>query len=411
MQRLRSTSRKFRLRHGATLVAALLGLGLVALWIFGSFLLAAAPARIGAPPADLGAREVDFASDPDIVVHAWFLPGTPGRGAVLLLHGVRANRLAMVERARFLHADGYAVLLIDFRAHGESSGDRISFGWHESRDAAAALAQLKMLAPGERIGVIGASMGGAAAVLADPPLGIDALVLEQVYPTVAVALENRLRLYLGTPGTWLTSGLIASLQPRLGLRVDQLRPIDRLARLSVPKLILAGDRDEHTRLADSLELFAAAAQPKQLWVVPGAKHVDLCAYAGEEYRRRVLEFFAAQLRAPGSVRFYSGGHSPSGRAISQRCPQGSATVPMRQPCASAMGETMLAPFDAARANSESGSSMVRIIQTVRPPIAFGVWRPMPASASAIQKCASSMASWATPASATLYMTFAPKAIL
>ena len=55
------------------------------------------------------------------------------------MHGVRANRLVMLARARFLHKAGYAVLLFDFQAHGESSGKRITFGHLEGLDASAAV--------------------------------------------------------------------------------------------------------------------------------------------------------------------------------------------------------------------------------------------------------------------------------
>jgi pimeloyl-ACP methyl ester carboxylesterase len=82
-----------------------------------------------------------------------------------------------------LHAHGFAVLLFDFQAHGESPGRRITFGHLEAMDAAAALDFLEQRLPRERVGAIGASLGGAAAVLADPPLRVDALV----------PLTNRLR--------------------------------------------------------------------------------------------------------------------------------------------------------------------------------------------------------------------------
>ena len=67
----------------------------------------------------------------------------------------------MLPRARFLHDAGYAVLLFDLQAHGESTGDRVTFGIKEGLDVASALGVLRQNAPGERVGVIAVSLGGA----------------------------------------------------------------------------------------------------------------------------------------------------------------------------------------------------------------------------------------------------------
>src|SRR5512146_95257 len=85
--------------------------------------------------------------------------GRPGGGAVVLMHGSHETRRAMIGQARFLHQHGYAVLLFDFHAYGESDGEQTTFGYGESADAAAAVALLRTLAPGERIAAVGFSLG------------------------------------------------------------------------------------------------------------------------------------------------------------------------------------------------------------------------------------------------------------
>jgi alpha-beta hydrolase superfamily lysophospholipase len=63
---------------------------------------------------------------------------------------------------------GHAVPLIDLPAHGESEGERTGFGGRESAAVAAALAWLRREPPGERVCVIGVSLGAAELVLAEP---------------------------------------------------------------------------------------------------------------------------------------------------------------------------------------------------------------------------------------------------
>ena len=258
----------------------------------------ARPARavVAPPPASLDASSVQFASASGSVLHAWLARGRKAHGAVLLLHGMGANRASMLARARFLHARGYTVLAPDFQAHGESPGNHITFGARESLDAAAALSYLRRTAEGERIAVIGVSMGGAAALLGDARNGADALVLESVYPTLNDAVADRLTVWLGPLGFLgraLAPALIGSVGPRIGVRADSLRPIARIGAFDKPLLLLTGTEDRYTPVSEARALFACARAPKQYWEVIGAGHQDLHDYAPAEYEQLVDGFLAS----------------------------------------------------------------------------------------------------------------------
>ena len=135
------------------LALALVG-GLGFSWYVGGALIQPALHPVGSPPGGLGASEVTFPSESGSTIHAWYSVGTPGKGAVLLLHGVGADRSAMLGRALFLHALGYSLLAIDFQAHGESPGKHITVGDLESWDVVAASEYLHRALPEERVGAI-----------------------------------------------------------------------------------------------------------------------------------------------------------------------------------------------------------------------------------------------------------------
>ena len=196
----------------------------------------------------------------------------------------------MLSRARFLNKRGYGVLLIDLQAHGETPGRRITFGLREAEDVQAAVGYLRNAFPGERIAAIGVSLGAAAIVLAKPPLKLDAVVLESLHPTIEEAVENRMKLHLGQVGPALAPLLLWQLSFRLGIPASELNPIDRIGNLNAPLLLISGSDDQHTRMAETERLFAAAREPKELWIVPGGGHFNMHAYAGKEYERRVSAF-------------------------------------------------------------------------------------------------------------------------
>ena len=249
----------------------------------------------GAPPDDLQLVPVDIPSGPGEHLSGWLAAARPGSATVLRLHGVRASRLQMLCRARFLRDAGYGVLLVDLPGHGESTGERISYGVREAQGVAAALDFLRDRAPGAGVGAIGVSLGAAALVLARPNRLPDAVVLESMFPTFDDAVRDRLGVYLGPGGEYFAPLLVRELGLRLGVSPTQLRPIDRISALGCPVFIMSGSADRLTTRAETERIYAAAPNPKQLWIVDGAGHQDLHAYAATDYETRVKAFFAAHL--------------------------------------------------------------------------------------------------------------------
>jgi len=254
-------------------LALLLLTAVVGLFAVGWALSRPVQAAIGAPPPDLEAEAVSFGSQ----------------------SGVRANRLSMVRRAEFLRQAGYSTLLIDFQGTGESDGEAITFGWRERFDVIAAVDYLKTRLPDQRIGVIGVSLGGAATLLAAPRLEINAAALEAVYPSIDRAVVNRLSMRVGPLASVTAPLLLLQLRPRIGVPASELRPVDHVGKLRCPVLIVGGALDRHTTVEDTQVLFDAASQPKELWLIPGATHVDYLEFAGHDYRRRITTFFARTL--------------------------------------------------------------------------------------------------------------------
>lgn len=244
---------------------------------------------------DLPVQPVAIPTPDGVDVHGWLVNGQQGSGAVLLVHSIRSNRVEMLSRARFLNSAGYHVLLIDLQAHGETAGKRITFGSLESENVEAAVNYLRQTLPNERIGAIGVSLGAAAIVLAKHDLRLNAVILESLHPTIEEAVENRLRLFLGEPGTLFLPLLLAQISFFTDTTVDELSPIARINDMSAPLLIIAGTHDQHTTVPETERLFAAAREPKELWMVSGAGHFNMHEYAGKVYEQEVLGFFSYYL--------------------------------------------------------------------------------------------------------------------
>ncbi len=271
--------------------------GVIVTWMAASHFVAAHPEEVGDPPQDLpvGATSINSASGSSLAT--WHIRSPSSNGVVVLAHPYQGSRLAMVNRARLLYGAGYSVVMMDLQGHGESPGERITIGHLERHDVRAAVDFARENHPDEPVGIIGFSMGGAAALLASP-LNVDAMILEAVYPHIRAAVSNRIKARLGALAALPTAGLLMQFRPRLGISASELRPIHHLPGVGCPVFIMSGTSDPHTTLADTESMIEAAAEPSESWLVEGAGHEDLYDFVPPEYEARVLSFFERHLMLP-----------------------------------------------------------------------------------------------------------------
>jgi len=286
---------RFRKAFRAVCIVVVAGVVLVATsaWFMGSRLIESRNHSV-AVPAGFLAETVTIPGSGHAVV-GWWADAGRGTPVVLLVHGLGADRSSMVPRAELLKKSGMSSLMIDLQGEGETKGDAITMGFRESKDVMAARDWIRVKAPGQKIGVIGTSLGGASVLLAPQPAGFDAVVLEAVFPRIGRAVENRIRMQLGVLAPVLTPLLLVQLEPRLHISVSDLEPIRGIGKLGAPVLVAAGSQDQRTTLEESRELFSAAASPKSIWIVEGAKHEDLLAYDPRGYEERVVGFLRQYL--------------------------------------------------------------------------------------------------------------------
>jgi len=249
-----------------------------------------------ATPADLGIayEDVRFTTDDGVALSGWLIPaGRETRAAVVLMHGYSWNRLPWLAGFVPWLQRRYHVLQFDFRGHGGSDDALITLGTLEQRDVAAAVHFLAGRGLGP-IALMGISMGGSVAIMAAPDLPVAAVVADAAYADLRNPISNRMR-EAGYPLVTLGARLVvgaASLRARVRLR----SPIQRVAQIAPRGLLLiapAGDRTVSPE--QSQRMFAAAGEPKDLFIVDGAGHSDAHSAAPEAYERRVLDFLARHL--------------------------------------------------------------------------------------------------------------------
>ncbi|MGI8925444.1 MAG: alpha/beta hydrolase [Tepidiformaceae bacterium] len=248
----------------------------------------------------LEAEDVRFESRDGTTIAAWFVRGEGKQGAtVLLLHGYGQSRAELLPHAAYLHDDGYNVLLIDFRGCGESGGNGVTLGAHEPLDVMAAIdyLQARPEVDQRRIAVQGVSLGASAGIMAAAEDGrIVAVVAKSAFTDVRATVARSFEYYIGLPAFPFAPVSVFISERRLGADMDDVRPIDSVARLGTRPVFIIDDLDDQ-RIPDRSgeKLYAAASGPKELWLIAGAGHADGFKFEPLAYRAKVLSFLEAQL--------------------------------------------------------------------------------------------------------------------
>lgn len=246
-------------------------------------------------PWELGVpfEVVSFTSADGLRLSGWWLPQAQSRGVVVGCHGHGGRKDDMLGIGTSIWRAGYSVLLFDFRGRGESDPWPQTLVSREVDDLHAAVAFAHARAPAARLGVIGFSMGAAVALLAaaaEPRVA--AVVADSAFTSGREVVVHNIRGFMRLPPEVLVMAADEVVQWRHGYRFSQARPIDAVGRIAPrPLLIIHGAGDTLVPVEHAHQLYQAAGEPRELWVVPEIEHCGAYFLDRPAYCRRVIAFF------------------------------------------------------------------------------------------------------------------------
>lgn len=206
-------------------------------------------------------------------LHGWWIPHPKPRGTILYCHGNTgsiADRIGVFDFLRRLRVD---LFVFDYRGYGRSSGRPTEKGvFADARAAYDHLVETLGRDP-SRILLFGHSLGGAVAVDCALDRPVAGLVVQSSFTDTRQMARV---LYPDLPLHWIAR--------------RQFRSIDKVGRLTMPKLFIHGGEDGTIPAELGRRLFEAAVEPKDFYLVPRANHNDLHRQGGLAYLRRLGRF-------------------------------------------------------------------------------------------------------------------------
>lgn len=281
------------------------------------------PLRVAPVP---GNEDVRFRTPSGVeLAGTYFKARTAERvGVLVFCHEYLSDRWSVLPYADHLRDQGFDLFSFDFRSHGESpkDADYVPLQWvthHEVDDLRGALAYLRSRPDADKagFGLFGISRGGGTAlcVAAKDP-GVWGVITDGAFPTRGTMLAYILRwaeIFVGNPVFWKAMptcifeflGWYSRLRTQMKLHCRYANVEKAAARLAPrPWLMIHGAKDAYIGADIAKGLFAHAGEPKEFWLVPGAKHNRCREKEPVAYPERVASFlrrYAPRLARPAAA--------------------------------------------------------------------------------------------------------------
>jgi fermentation-respiration switch protein FrsA (DUF1100 family) len=221
-----------------------------------------------------GAVPVSFPTIDGHTLSGWFVTRTERpQFTAIVFNGNAGNRAFRAPLADALARENLAVLLFDYRGFGGNPGSPTEEGLKLDARAARAYVASRTDVDHRTIVYFGESLGTAVAAELAVEYPPAALVLRSPFASMSAVGQHH---YPFLPVRWL-------------LR-DRYATIDRIARVNAPVLVIGGDADSIVPIAQTVQVYSAARDPKTLLVIKGADHNDASLLAGRETIDAVLRF-------------------------------------------------------------------------------------------------------------------------
>jgi pimeloyl-ACP methyl ester carboxylesterase len=260
------------------------GMGIAAVW----------PSREAVGPAPEGFKEITLQTGDGENLKAWYRSPENG-AAIILLHGAGNLREGIRSYIQMFTDNGYGVLALDLRGHGESTGPTNKLGWLGSRDVGAAVEFLQNQENIRQIGGLGISMGGEVLLGA-----------VSQYPALkAVAADGATRRcneeLLALPSerplarNFTARVMYAAVQLFGGQSPPQPTLLDSMIEARDSRFLWIAAGNNALEVEFNRLFTETLGERGELWVAPGVAHIGAFRAFPVEYEERVIGFFDQNL--------------------------------------------------------------------------------------------------------------------
>lgn len=243
-------------------------------------------------------QDIYIYAEDRIKLHATYFPAleaTESQRLVICFHGYTGSGMSdFAGLSNYYLARGYALLLVDERAHGNSEGEYVGFGCLDRKDALKWISYSeKLLGKDCRIWLHGISMGGSTVLMTSGltlPHSIRGIISDCAFTSAREVFSHVLKSqYHMWPEPILTLADRMA-QKRAGYGLDECNAAREVRKASVPALLVHGDADTFVPAEMCRKIYNNYNAEKDMLIVSGAGHAESYYKDRKQYEAKLTQF-------------------------------------------------------------------------------------------------------------------------
>lgn len=213
---------------------------------------------------------------------------------VICVHGFTGSgKKDFASLAQAYYKNGYNVLLVDNRAHGQSEGKYVGFGVLDRLDLRNWVKYvINRFGSNVQVFLHGISMGAAAVLMASSimPKNVRGIIADCGFTSVYEIFEYVLKRDYHLPKFPIIYLTNIMSKIRAGYGYKDVNTTAEIARSDIPILFIHGENDEFVPLWMTMKNYSHCKAYKELFIVRESEHAESHYIDKKGYERRILTF-------------------------------------------------------------------------------------------------------------------------
>ena len=220
---------------------------------------------------------------------------------IIIVHGYTGSRAVSTQFIDIFTDEGYNVLLIDQRRHGQSEGRYTTYGFYEKYDVQTWVNWLvEQHGKDTEIGLHGQSLGGGTVLeylsIAAPQVKL--VIADCPYSDLTDLMKHQITKLNKVPSVPFFRWVHNRIRKKAGFSFEQVSPIRSVRESHLPVMFIHGTNDTYVPTRMSQEMYDVKPGPKRLVLIDGAIHANAYHISPLKYRQEISSFLHDYMDKP-----------------------------------------------------------------------------------------------------------------